>query len=55
MVAVKVAMVPAEGDRRTSVWAGASLLASIGTTKSLWISREEYDMEGPTVCIKIKM
>ena len=33
-------------ERKHSAWIGGSILASLSTFKSMWISREEYDESG---------
>uniref|UniRef100_A0A182J309 Actin, cytoplasmic n=1 Tax=Anopheles atroparvus TaxID=41427 RepID=A0A182J309_ANOAO len=36
-------------ERKYSVWIGGSILASLSTFQSMWISKQEYDESGPTV------
>ena len=36
-------------ERKYSVWIGGSVLASLGTFQSMWISKAEYDAEGASV------
>uniref|UniRef100_A0A182MC80 Actin, cytoplasmic n=1 Tax=Anopheles culicifacies TaxID=139723 RepID=A0A182MC80_9DIPT len=36
-------------ERKYSVWIGGSILASLSTFQSMWISKQEYDECGPTV------
>jgi actin-related protein len=36
-------------ERQNSVWIGGSILTSLSTFQSMWISKEEYDEFGPTV------
>jgi actin beta/gamma 1 len=36
-------------ERKYSVWIGGSILASMSTFQSLWITKEEYDESGPTI------
>eukprot|EP01127_Copromyxa_protea_P018631 TRINITY_DN5905_c0_g1_i1.p1 TRINITY_DN5905_c0_g1~~TRINITY_DN5905_c0_g1_i1.p1 ORF type:complete len:1833 (+),score=344.13 TRINITY_DN5905_c0_g1_i1:770-5500(+) len=36
-------------ERKYSVWIGASILGSLSTFQSLWISKEEYDEAGPSI------
>ncbi|KAL7674820.1 hypothetical protein ACOME3_001095 [Neoechinorhynchus agilis] len=36
-------------ERRYSVWIGGSILASLPTFESMWISKEEYDESGPSI------
>jgi centractin len=38
--------IQAPPERKISTWLGGSILASLGTFKSLWITREEYMEEG---------
>lgn len=38
--------IQAPPERKISTWLGGSILASLGTFKSLWITREEYIEEG---------
>ncbi|CAF0996970.1 unnamed protein product [Brachionus calyciflorus] len=46
--AMKVRVISAP-ERRSSVWIGGSILASLGIFKLMWISREEYDESGPSI------
>ena len=39
-------------DRNASVITGACILASLSSFDSMWISKEEFDEEGPPLCIK---
>ena len=34
-------------ERKFSVWIGASILASLGSFQQTWLSKAEYDEEGP--------
>merc|ERR1719261_238132 len=43
---IKVKIV-APPERKYSVWIGGSILASLSTFQSMWISKEEYDESGP--------
>ena len=43
---VKVIATP---ERKYSVWIGGSILASLSTFQSLWISKQEYDEAGPSI------
>ena len=43
---VKVVAPP---ERKYSVWIGGSILSSLATFQSMWISREEYDESGPGI------
>ncbi|XP_076063233.1 actin-2, muscle-specific-like [Oratosquilla oratoria] len=36
-------------ERKYSVWIGGSILASLSTFQSMWITKEEYDESGPGV------
>ena len=36
-------------ERKYSVWIGGSILASLSTFQSMWISKEEYDESGPSI------
>eukprot|EP01105_Mastigella_eilhardi_P027374 TRINITY_DN840_c0_g1_i2.p3 TRINITY_DN840_c0_g1~~TRINITY_DN840_c0_g1_i2.p3 ORF type:complete len:161 (+),score=43.24 TRINITY_DN840_c0_g1_i2:666-1148(+) len=37
-------------ERLYSTWIGGSILASLSTFQQMWISKEEYDESGPSVC-----
>jgi actin len=41
--------VVAPADRRSSVWVGGSVLASLSVFQQLWISKAEYDESGPAI------
>ncbi|CAD7924610.1 unnamed protein product [Amoebophrya sp. A25] len=41
--------ISAPPNRTLSTWTGGSILASLATFKSMWVSREEYDDEGGSV------
>jgi len=43
---VKVVAPP---ERKYSVWIGGSILASLSTFQSMWISKQEYDESGPSI------
>ena len=43
---VKVVAPP---ERKYSVWIGGSILSSLSTFQSMWISKEEYDESGPSI------
>merc|ERR1711948_79997 len=45
---IKVKIV-APPERKYSVWIGGSILASLSTFQSMWISKEEYDESGPSI------
>jgi len=36
-------------ERKISVWIGGSILASLSTFQQMWISKEEYDEDGPKI------
>merc|ERR1712192_365153 len=36
-------------ERKYSVWIGGSILASLSTFQSMWISKEEYDESGASI------
>ncbi|KAI8804831.1 actin-2 [Cladochytrium replicatum] len=36
-------------ERKYSVWIGGSILASLSTFQSMWVSKQEYDEAGPTI------
>ena len=39
-------------ERKYSAWIGGSILASLSGFEEMWISREEYEEEGPRVVIR---
>jgi actin beta/gamma 1 len=41
--------VVAPPERKYSVWIGGSILASLSTFQSMWISKAEYDESGPSI------
>merc|ERR1719191_2068105 len=41
--------VVAPPERKYSTWIGGSILASLSTFQSMWITKEEYDESGPKV------
>lgn len=45
-VKVKVIAPP---ERKYSVWIGGSILSSLSTFQSMWITKEEYDESGPSI------
>lgn len=45
-VCVKVVAAP---ERKYSVWIGGSILASLSTFRHIWISAEDYEIEGPSI------
>lgn len=36
-------------ERKYSVWIGGSILASLSTFQSMWVSKQEYDESGPGI------
>nr|QWE91173.1 beta-actin [Placidida sp.] len=46
--AMKIKVV-APPERKYSVWIGGSILASLSTFQSMWISKDEYDESGPGI------
>merc|ERR1711939_1156212 len=36
-------------ERKSSVWIGGSILASLSTFQQMWISKQEYDECGPSI------
>jgi actin-related protein len=36
-------------ERKYSVWIGGSILSSLNTFESMWISKREYDESGPSI------
>jgi actin-related protein len=36
-------------ERKFSVWIGGSILASLASFQSMWISKMEYDESGPSI------
>lgn len=41
--------VVAQAERKYSVWIGGSILASLASFQSMWISKQEYDESGPGI------
>jgi len=41
--------VMAPPERKYSVWLGGSILASLGTFQTMWITKGEYDESGPNI------
>eukprot|EP00918_Siedleckia_nematoides_P070575 GHVU01154129.1.p1 GENE.GHVU01154129.1~~GHVU01154129.1.p1 ORF type:complete len:377 (+),score=64.76 GHVU01154129.1:135-1265(+) len=41
--------VVAPPERKFSVWIGGSILTSLSTFQSMWITKDEYDESGPTI------
>eukprot|EP01055_Gregarina_sp_Pseudo9_P005803 Gregarina_sp_Pseudo_9__5802@NODE_877_length_2107_cov_444_445841_g825_i0_p2_GENE_NODE_877_length_2107_cov_444_445841_g825_i0NODE_877_length_2107_cov_444_445841_g825_i0_p2_ORF_typecomplete_len167_score21_41Actin/PF00022_19/2_9e50Actin_micro/PF17003_5/0_017MreB_Mbl/PF06723_13/0_061_NODE_877_length_2107_cov_444_445841_g825_i08451345 len=36
-------------ERKSSVWIGGSILSSLSTFQTMWITREEYEESGPSI------
>jgi actin-related protein len=36
-------------ERKYAVWIGGSILSSLTTFESMWISKQEYDEAGPSI------
>ena len=36
-------------ERKYSVWIGGSILASLSSFQSMWITKQEYDESGPSI------
>lgn len=36
-------------ERKYSVWIGGSILSSLSTFQSMWITKTEYDESGPSI------
>jgi len=41
--------VVAPPERKYSVWIGGSILSSLSTFQSMWITKSEYDDSGPSI------
>lgn len=41
--------VVAPPERRYSVWIGGSILSSLSTFQTMWITKAEYDESGPSI------
>ncbi|KAJ1542551.1 actin [Cladochytrium tenue] len=41
--------VVAPPERKYSVWIGGSILGSLSTFQSMWVSKQEYDESGPSI------
>lgn len=50
---LKVLIGSTTSDRKFAPWIGGSILASLGTFHQMWISKQEYDEQGPR-CVHIK-
>jgi actin-related protein len=46
--AMKVRIV-APPERKYAVWIGGSILSSLSTFQTMWISKQEYDESGPSI------
>ena len=46
--AMKIKIIAAP-ERKYSVWIGGSILASLSTFQSMWITKQEYDDAGPSI------
>lgn len=46
--AMKIKVI-APPERKYSVWIGGSILSSLSTFQSMWITKDEYDESGPTI------
>lgn len=46
--AMKIKII-APPERKFSVWIGGSILSSLSTFQSMWITKEEYDESGPSI------
>ena len=42
----------ASRHRKNSVWIGGSVLASLGTFQEMWVTKEQYEEDGPSVIHK---
>ena len=38
-------------ERKNMAWIGGSILASLSSFRNMWISRKEYEEEGPAVVL----
>lgn len=47
--AEKVKIIAPPIDRKLSAWIGGSILASLDTFQSFWITKEEYEEAGPAI------
>ena len=46
--AMKIRIV-APPERKYAVWIGVSILSSLQTFQTMWISKQEYDESGPSI------
>ena len=46
--AMKIRII-APPERKFAVWIGGSILSSLSTFQSMWISKQEYDESGPGI------
>lgn len=44
--------ISAPPERKFSTWIGGSILASLATFKKMWVSKEEYEDDGPSILHK---
>eukprot|EP00768_Dysnectes_brevis_P002792 gnl/Dysnectes_brevis/204_a233_8337.p1 GENE.gnl/Dysnectes_brevis/204_a233_8337~~gnl/Dysnectes_brevis/204_a233_8337.p1 ORF type:complete len:375 (+),score=167.04 gnl/Dysnectes_brevis/204_a233_8337:35-1159(+) len=51
----KKIMIDAPDDRKYSVWLGGSVVASLPTFESMWITAEEYEEQGETIASRKAM
>ena len=47
--AKKIKIIAPPSDRKYSAWIGGSILASLDTFQSMWITKQEYDEAGPAI------
>ena len=45
---VRTDRAPAAFERKFGVWIGGSILSSLGSFQQMWLSKKEYDDDGPT-------
>ena len=46
--AMKVRVI-APPERKYAVWIGGSILSSLSTFQTMWITKQEYDESGPSI------
>ena len=46
---IDVKVVASPDDRRFAVWRGGSMLTSLSTFASMWITKEDYEEHGATI------
>jgi len=39
----------AESERKFAAWIGGSILSSLSTFQTMWISKQEYNESGPSI------